>query len=189
MDVQILTQVKNGPAGSKELNRAIEVEYMGKQPNVEDWGLSVGSKIMWLKNDYSKAPQLDAEGKSVVDMVTSDPICAGFMNGSLGVITKAHPKGAWTRFDDGAEDVITTADLEKLTHGWAISVRFASQSAGTRRPAIIAAQPMPWMKDNRSPKIMTDTAVTVTISKCDAAKRRPTGEFLINVIYVRKEPA
>jgi exodeoxyribonuclease V alpha subunit len=75
MDVQILTQVKNGPAGSKELNRAIEVEYMGKQPNVEDWGLSVGPKIMWLKNDYSKAPQLDAEGKPVVDKVTGDPIC------------------------------------------------------------------------------------------------------------------
>lgn len=57
MDVQILTQVKNGPAGSKELNRAIEVEYMGKQPEIEDWGLSVGSKVMWLKNDYSKAPR------------------------------------------------------------------------------------------------------------------------------------
>lgn len=132
MDVQILTQVKNGSAGSKELNRAIEVEYMGKQPNVEDWGLSVGSKIMWLKNDYSKAPQLDADGKPVVDKVTGDPICAGFMNGSLGVVTKPHPKGAWVRFDDGAEDVITTADLEKLTHGWAISVHKAQGSAFKR---------------------------------------------------------
>ncbi|CAN7357967.1 AAA family ATPase [Neorhizobium tomejilense] len=132
MDVQILTQVKNGPAGSKELNRAIEIEYMGKQPNVEDWGLSVGSKIMWLKNDYSKAPQVDADGKSVLDKVTGDPICTGFMNGSLGVITKPHPKGAWTRFDDGAEDVITTADLEKLTHGWAISVHKAQGSAFKR---------------------------------------------------------
>jgi exodeoxyribonuclease V alpha subunit len=132
MDVQILTQVKNGPAGSKELNRAVEVEYMGKQPNVEDWGLSLGSKIMWLKNDYSKAPQLDAEGKPVVEKVTGDPICAGFMNGSLGVVMKLHPKGAWVRFDNGAEDVITTADLEKLTHGWAISVHKAQGSAFKR---------------------------------------------------------
>ncbi|TCR65769.1 AAA family ATPase [Rhizobium sp. BK376] len=132
MDVQILTQVKNGPAGSKELNRAVEVEYMGKQPNVEDWGLSLGSKIMWLKNDYSKAPQLDAEGKPVSDKVTGDPICAGFMNGSLGVVSKPHPKGAWVRFDGGAEDVITTADLEKLTHGWAISVHKAQGSAFKR---------------------------------------------------------
>lgn len=124
--------MKNGPAGSQELNRAIEVEYMGRQPNVEDWGLSVGSKIMWLKNDYSKAPQLDAERKPVLDKVTGDPICAGFMNGSLGVIIKPHPKGAWVRFDDGAEDAITTADLEKLTHGWAISVHKAQGSAFKR---------------------------------------------------------
>jgi exodeoxyribonuclease V alpha subunit len=132
MDVQILTQVKNGPAGSKELNRAIEVEYMARQANVDNWGLSVGSKIMWLKNDYTKAPQLDAEGKPVVDKVTGDPICSGFMNGSLGLITKPHPKGAWVRFDDGAEDAITTADLEKLTHGWAISVYKAQGSAFKR---------------------------------------------------------
>ncbi|WP_245456649.1 ATP-binding domain-containing protein [Rhizobium hidalgonense] len=51
------------------------------------------------------------------------------MNGSLGVVTKPHPKGAWARFDDGAEDAITTADLEKLTHGWAISVHKAQGSA------------------------------------------------------------
>ncbi len=132
VDVQILTQVKNGPAGSKELNRAIEVEYMAKQTNVEDWGLSVGSKIMWLKNDYSKAPQLDANGNTVVDNLTGNPMCAGFMNGSLGVVTKPHPKGAWVRFDDGAEDAITMADLEKLTHGWAISVHKAQGSAFRR---------------------------------------------------------
>jgi exodeoxyribonuclease V alpha subunit len=54
------------------------------------------------------------------------------MNGSLGVVTKPHPKGAWARFDDGAEDVITTADLEKLTHGWAISVHKAQGSAFKR---------------------------------------------------------
>ncbi|MDX0488527.1 AAA family ATPase [Sinorhizobium medicae] len=153
MDVQILTQVKNGPAGSKELNRAIEAEYMGKQPNVEDWGLSVGSKIIWLKNDYSKAPQLDAEGKPVVDKVTGDPICAGFMNGSLGVVTKPHPKGAWVRFDDGAEDVITTADLEKLTYGWAISVHKAQGSAFMR--VII-----PVVRSKLLDRIMLYTAIT-----------------------------
>ncbi|CDM61754.1 MULTISPECIES: ATP-binding domain-containing protein [Rhizobium] len=54
------------------------------------------------------------------------------MNGSLGVVTKSHSKGAWVRFDDGAEDVITTADLEKLTHGWAISVHKAQGSAFKR---------------------------------------------------------
>ncbi|WP_026187694.1 AAA family ATPase [Ensifer sp. BR816] len=132
LDVQILTQVKNGPAGSKDLNRAIEAEYMVRQPKIEDWGLSVGSKVIWLRNDYSKAPQFDAAGNPVTDQATGEPICSGFMNGSLGVLKKPHPKGAWVRFDDGAEDMITVADLEKLTHGWAISVHKAQGSAFRR---------------------------------------------------------
>ncbi|QFI70737.1 RecD-like DNA helicase YrrC (plasmid) [Sinorhizobium alkalisoli] len=131
-DVQILTQVKNGPAGSKDLNRAIEAEYMARQPDIDDWGLSVGSKIMWLKNDYSKSPRFDAAGNPVLDKATGEPICSGFMNGSLGVVTKADPKGAWVVFDDGAEDAITATDLEKLTHGWAISVHKAQGSAFSR---------------------------------------------------------
>ncbi|NRP76098.1 RecBCD enzyme subunit RecD [Ensifer psoraleae] len=45
---------------------------------------------------------------------------------------KPHQKGAWVKFDDGAEDVVTTADLEKLTHGWAISVHKAQGSAFKR---------------------------------------------------------
>lgn len=132
LDVQLLTQVKNRPAGSRDLNRSIEMEYMARQPNVEDWGLSVGSKVMWLKNDYSKAPQLDPEGNPISDPVTGEPVCNGFMNGALGVLQKLHPKGAWVRFDDGAEDVVTAADLEKLTHGWAISVHKAQGSAFRR---------------------------------------------------------
>lgn len=131
-DVQILTQVKNGPAGSKDLNRAIEAEYMARQPDIDGWGLSVGSKIMWLKNDYSKSPRFDAAGNPVLDKATGEPICSGFMNGSLGVVTKADPKGAWVVFDDGAEDAITATDLEKLTHGWAISVHKAQGSAFSR---------------------------------------------------------
>jgi ATP-dependent exoDNAse (exonuclease V) alpha subunit len=52
----------------------------------------------------------------------------GLHERSLGVITKPHPKGTRARFDDGAEDPITTADLEKLTHGWAISVHKTQRS-------------------------------------------------------------
>jgi exodeoxyribonuclease V alpha subunit len=135
LDVQILTQVKDGPSGSKELNRVIESDYMVRQPKIEDWGLSIGSKVMWLKNDYSKVPQLDANGNPVTDQITGQPICSGFMNGSLGVLMKSHQKGVWVKFDDGAEDVVTPADLEKLTHGWAISVHKA-QGVAFRRVII-----------------------------------------------------
>ncbi|MBB3146383.1 exodeoxyribonuclease V alpha subunit [Phyllobacterium trifolii] len=132
MDVQILTQIKNGSAGSKDLNRAIESEYMARQRKIENWGLSVGSKVMWLRNDYSKAPQLDEAGNALIDKTTSRPICCGFMNGSLGVVMRPHAKGAWVKFDDGTEDAITSADLEKLTYGWAISVHKAQGSAFRR---------------------------------------------------------
>lgn len=74
------------------------------------------------------------------------------MNGSLGVVTKPHPKGARARFDDGAEDVITTADLEKLTHGWAISVHKAQGSAFKRvhpcRPVKAAGPNLALHRDN-----------------------------------------
>lgn len=111
---------------------------------------------MWLKNDYSKAPQLDADGNPVLDKATGQAICSGFMNGSLGVVIKPHQKGAWVRFDDGAEDVITTADLEKLTHGWAISVHKAQGSAFRR--VII-----PVVRSKLLDRTMLYTAITRTV--------------------------
>lgn len=45
---------------------------------------------------------------------------------------RPHPKGAWVSFDDGAEDEVVAADLENLTHGWAISVHKAQGSAFRR---------------------------------------------------------
>jgi exodeoxyribonuclease V alpha subunit len=47
LDVQILTQTKSGPAGAKVLNHGIESEYMARQTRIRDWGLSVGSKVLW----------------------------------------------------------------------------------------------------------------------------------------------
>lgn len=132
LDVQILTQVKNGPAGSRTLNRVIEAEYMAHQPHIEDWGLSIGSKIAWLKNDYTKAPLQAADGSPLMNPATGKPLCAGFMNGSLGTIQKHHPTGVWMKLDDGSEDAVTAADLEKLTHGWAISIHKAQGSAFRR---------------------------------------------------------
>jgi exodeoxyribonuclease V alpha subunit len=132
LDVQILTQTKNGPAGAKALNQRIEAEYMARQTPISDWGLRVGSKIIWLKNDYRKAPVRDPSGNVKFDPLTNEPTFAGFMNGAIGVIRRPHADGAWVSFDDGTEDAITAIDLEKLTHGWAISVHKAQGSAFRR---------------------------------------------------------
>jgi exodeoxyribonuclease V alpha subunit len=132
LDIQILTQTKNGPAGAKALNRCIEAEYMARQARIRDWGLSLGSKVLWLKNDYRKGPRRDHSGKVILDVLTNEPTYSGFMNGAIGMIRRSHPDGAWVTFDDGTEDAISRADLEKLTHGWAISVHKAQGSAFRR---------------------------------------------------------
>lgn len=129
LDIQVICPMKSGAAGSRALNREIEALYMARQPRVHDWGLSVGSKVMWLKNDYGKAPLIGEDGEPLLDPVTGDPVFAGFMNGALGVIRRETERGAWVAFDDGAEDEIRQFDLERLTLGWAISIHKAQGSA------------------------------------------------------------
>ncbi|MEO3430146.1 AAA family ATPase [Pelagibius sp. CAU 1746] len=131
-DIQVLCPTKSGPAGSKVLNRAIEHHYMAHQPRIQDWGLSVGSKVIWLRNDYGKGPLKDANGRPMVDPKTGDPIHAGFMNGALGIVRRPTEHGAWLEFDDGAEDEVRAHDLERLFLGWAISIHKAQGSAFRR---------------------------------------------------------
>ncbi|NYZ13377.1 AAA family ATPase [Azospirillum sp. RWY-5-1] len=131
LDVQILCATKAGEGGLVALNRTIEVQYMAHQPKVADWGLSVGSKVLWLKNAYTKAPVLDRDGNQVLGE-EGKPLFHGFMNGALGAVQRPTKKGAWVSFDDGAADEIGPVDLQDLTHGWAISVHKAQGSAFRR---------------------------------------------------------
>lgn len=135
LDIQVLCALKNGSSGYREMNAAVEAEWMAHQPRIHDWGLSVGSKVTWLRNDYSKAPLRDGRGEPIVDPATGKPVCVGFYNGSLGVVRRQTARGAWVEFDDGAADEIRQHDLEKLTFGWAISVHKA-QGSGFRRVII-----------------------------------------------------
>lgn len=129
LDIQVLCPLKRGPDGYRALNDEIERRWMVHQPRVGQMGVSLGSKLLWLKNDYSKAPFRDAEGDPVLDAATGEPVCAGFMNGALGVVRRRTERGAWVEFDDGAADEIRLPDLVNLTRGWAISVHKAQGSA------------------------------------------------------------
>lgn len=131
VDVQILCATKGGEGGLLALNRTIELRYMVQQARISDWGLSVGSKVLWLKNAYTKAPVLGADGLQFVDD-KGYPVFHGFMNGALGVVARPTPKGAWVVFDDGAADEVGVDDLQRLTHGWGVSVHKAQGSAFRR---------------------------------------------------------
>ncbi|MBB3946974.1 exodeoxyribonuclease V alpha subunit [Rhizobium skierniewicense] len=127
-DVQIVTQINSGPAGARDLSRDIESEFMVKQVPVEDWGFHEGSRLIWLKNDYRKAPVVDAKGKAVIDPTTGEPRFNGFFNGSLGIPRLVDGR-CLLSLDDGSSDFITRSDVEKLALGWAITIHKAQGSS------------------------------------------------------------
>lgn len=158
-DVQILCPVKGGPDGIKEINGAVEARWMVHQPPIPGWGLSVGSKVIWLRNDYAKAPVIGADGQPTLDPSTGEPICRGFMNGSLGLVVRSTDRGARVRFDDGAEDEIRACDLEKVTRGWAISVH-KSQGSSFRKVIV------PVARSRLLDRTLIYTAVTRAVDTC-----------------------
>jgi exodeoxyribonuclease V alpha subunit len=132
LDVQILAAMKRGECGFSELSAMVERRYMVHQRQIANWGVHVGSRLLWLKNDYNKAPRLDADGGVASDPTSGLPIMDGFMNGAIGVVCRETEHGAWVRFDDGMQDEIKYDDLAKFTHGWAMSVHKAQGSAFRR---------------------------------------------------------
>jgi exodeoxyribonuclease V alpha subunit len=166
-DVQVLCATKNGMAGAKALNREIEDRYMSRQLRAAGWGLSVGSKVLWLRNDYDKAPLRTADGAIKVDARNGRPEALGLMNGCLGVVrrhsdgrdTDTGAPGSWIEFEDGARDWIYEADLQNLTHGWSVTVHKAQGSAFERVVVPIASSHL-------VDRALIYTAVTRAVRTC-----------------------
>ncbi|WP_312607892.1 ATP-dependent DNA helicase [Agrobacterium pusense] len=127
-DIQIVTQTNGGPAGARDLSRDIEREYMIRQRPILDWGFHEGSRLIWMKNDYRKAPVVDAKGKAVIDPLVGEPQYKGFFNGALGVPRLVDGR-CLLSMDDGSSDFIAQSDLEKLALGWAITIHKAQGSS------------------------------------------------------------
>ena len=128
LDVQILAATKHGAAGADTLNACVEARWTSRQEPMHGWGLRLGSKVLWLKNDYDKAPLLDADGQPVVDEA-GEPVRQGFMNGAIGVVRRLGRKSVFVEFDDGTSDHVLPRDLEKMRRGWAVSVHKAQGSS------------------------------------------------------------
>jgi exodeoxyribonuclease V alpha subunit len=115
-DVQVVTPVHRGPAGTVELNRALK-QRLNPGPGTVS-GFDPGDRVVATAN------HLDAE-----------PV--GFANGEVGVVTAAGHGEVTVEFASGAATVSGKA-LADLRHGWAITVHRAQ---GSEWPAVVAVLP------------------------------------------------
>ena len=123
-DVQMLCPTRWGPSGGKALSEGIEARWMAEQPRIRNWGLGVGSRMLWVKNDYDRPTGRTGAG--------GEEIVATLMNGTLGVVRWPTPGGALVDWDDGQRLEIAEGDLRKVARGWAISIHKAQGSAWRR---------------------------------------------------------
>lgn len=127
-DIQILTPTRMGCAGTKELNRDLQLALnppsKGKSEiKVFDTVFRVGDKVMQIKNDYDIEWQKDAEyGR-------------GVFNGDIGFIEELdRHSGNMTVNYDGKKALYTPDLLKKLDLAYAVTVH---KSQGSEYNAVI----------------------------------------------------
>ena len=114
--VQVVTPVHRGPAGTIELNKALKAVLNPGEGTV--FGFDVGDRVVATAN------HLDIE-----------PI--GFANGEVGVVTNTGEGSLTIDFSSGPVTVPPGA-LSDLKHGWAITVHRAQ---GSEWPGVVVVLP------------------------------------------------
>jgi len=115
-DVQVVTPVHKGPAGTIELNRALKALLNAGSGTVS--GFDPGDRVVATANHPEAEP-------------------AGFANGEVGVVTEARDGTVTVEFASGPARVTGRA-LADLRHGWAVTVHRAQ---GSEWPAVVAVLP------------------------------------------------
>ncbi|MGY1733138.1 AAA family ATPase [Geodermatophilus sp. SYSU D01045] len=115
-NVQVVTPVHRGPAGTIELNKALKERLNPGDGTV--FGFDVGDRVVATAN------HLDLE-----------PI--GFANGEVGVVTGTGEGSLTVDFSSGPVTVTGDA-LPDLRHGWAITVHRAQ---GSEWPGVVVVLP------------------------------------------------
>lgn len=114
-DIQVLTPMHKGDAGTISLNAALQQALNTKSTFIERFGMRFkqGDKVMHLKNNYEK----------------------DVFNGDIGIITdlSAEDKILMVSYD-GREVEYDADDLHELTLAYAISVH---KSQGSEYPAVV----------------------------------------------------
>jgi exodeoxyribonuclease V alpha subunit len=123
-DVQVVTPVHRGPAGTLELNRVLKARLNPGDGQVG--GFDVGDRVVATANHLTpggSGPEADAG--------------PGFANGEVGVVTGLQDGGLVVTFPGGPVPVPASA-LGDLRHGWAVTVHRAQ---GSEWPAVVAVLP------------------------------------------------
>lgn len=115
-EVQVVTPVHRGPAGTIELNRALKAVLNPGQGTVS--GFDAGDRVVATANHLDLEP-------------------VGFANGEVGVVTTAGEGTVTIEFASGPVSVSGKA-LADLKHGWAITVHRAQ---GSEWPGVVAVLP------------------------------------------------
>lgn len=114
-DVQVLTPMHRGPAGTTALNQLLQAALNPHGAAVEHHGQTfrAGDKVLQLKNDYDRE----------------------VYNGDLGVVQRVDTenRGLLVRFD-GRDVAYQDADLDTLTLAYATSIH---KSQGSEYPAVV----------------------------------------------------
>jgi exodeoxyribonuclease V alpha subunit len=117
-EVQVVTPVHRGDAGTDALNAALKA-LLNPGPGAVS-GFDVGDRVLAIANRYPP------DGSP------------GFANGEVGVVTATAAEGGLTVEFPGGPVTVPPGALGDLRHGWAITVHRAQ---GSEWPAVVAVLP------------------------------------------------
>lgn len=148
-DIQVLSPTKMGTAGTKELNRSLQLALnppsrTKKEIRFFDMAFRTGDKVMQIKNDYDVVWRRGAESGT------------GIFNGDIGIITDVDVGNSLLHIDfDGRKTVYTSEMFGKLDHAYAVTVH---KSQGSEYKAVV--MPLTMYSNNLLYRNLLYTGVT-----------------------------
>ncbi len=127
-DIQVLCPTKLGAAGTRELNKQLQLALnppSQNKPEIKyfDVVFRLGDKVMQIKNDYD------------VKWIKNNEKGSGIFNGDIGIVTAVDRfSGNLTIDFDGRIAIYVTEMLRRLEHAYAITIH---KSQGSEYDAVI----------------------------------------------------